>query len=455
MTIRLMSAGAAASLSLVLSLGLADRVLADPQRPPAEISAPQSSFPEWDVHAQATFVDQFHPAFRAPYEGPNSLNRGARGNETFDATLYLGVRPWAGAELWVDPELDQGFGLSNTLGVAGFPSGEAYKIGKPHLYYRTQRIFLRQTVNLGGETHEVDADLNVMAGKQADNRLVFTVGKFSVGDVFDASSVAHDPRNDFLNWAVIDAGTLDYAADAWGYTPGAAVEWYAKPWVARVALMDLSNVPNSSRWDTHFDQLQLIAEVERDWTVKDLAGDARVTAYASHGRMGRYSDALALGAATSAAPSTGLVRKYHTRPGVSLLVDQQLSPEVTAFARAGWADAHYEPYEFADIDTTVSGGLSAKGKAWGRADDTLGVAAVINHIGGAHRRYLGAGGLGILIGDGKLPHYGDERIMEAYYKVPVAKGWAASLDFQVIDNPAYNRDRGPVAAFGLRLHWQK
>lgn len=418
-------------------------------------TAPPLQLPQLDAHWQTTFVDQFHPAFRSPYQGQNSLNHGARGDETFDATLYLGAKLWPGAEAWINPELDQGFGLSNTLGLAGFPSGEAYKVGKAHLYYRTQRLFLRQTVNLSGARHAVDPDLNVMAGQAADHRLVFTVGKFSVADVFDASAVAHDPRNDFMNWSIVDAGTFDYAADAWGYTPGAAVELYWKPWAARLALMDLSNVPNSTRWDTHFGQMQLIAELERDWTVKDLAGSVRLTGYVSRGRMGKFSDAIAEAALTHQPANIAAVRRYASRPGLSLLVDQQLTADIAAFARGGWADPHYESYEFADIDRTLAVGVSVKGGAWGRADHTLGAALAINHIGGAHQAFLNAGGLGILVGDGKLPHPGDERDLELYYKVPAGKFAAVSFDYQLSDNPGYNRDRGPVSILGLRLHFQR
>ena len=84
----------------------------------------------WAVHGQATNVWLLHPAFRSPYQGPHSLSPAANGRETIDATLYAGIRPWPGAEIWINPEIDQGFGLSNTFGVAGYPSGEAFKVGK-------------------------------------------------------------------------------------------------------------------------------------------------------------------------------------------------------------------------------------------------------------------------------------------------------------------------------------
>lgn len=429
--------------------------VAQPQVAQAQAGAAPLALPQLDWHWQATLVDQFHPAFRSPYQGANSLNRGARGNETFDFTLYLGARVWPGAELWVNPEIDQGFGLSNTLGMAGFPSGEAYKVGKAHPYYRTPRLFLRQTINLGGESHEVDRDLNVMAGKQSDERLVFTIGKFAVPDIFDASSVAHDPRNDFMNWAIVDAGTFDYAADAWGYIPGVAAELYWKPWAARLAVMDMSNVPNSTRWDTHLGQIQFIAELERDWTVKDLPGSVRVTGYVSRGRMGKFSDAVAAAALSGQPADIAAVRRYANRPGLSVSVDQQLTADVSAFARMGVADPRHESFEFTDIDSTLSGGVAVKGKAWGQPDHTLGAAAVINRIGVQHRAFLNAGGLGVTVGDGKLPHYGDERDIELYYKIPVAKIAAVSLDYQYSNNPAYNRDRGPVSILGVRLHIQR
>ena len=158
------------------------------------LSAPAASAQDWAVHGQTTFVEQFHPAFRAPYSGPASLFGGAQGRETFDATLYLGARPWDGGEAWADIEMDQGFGLSNTLGVAAFPSAEAYKVGKSAPYGRLQRLFFRQTFDLGGEVQEVDDDANQFGGSRASDNLVLTGGKFAVTDIFDTNRYAHDAR---------------------------------------------------------------------------------------------------------------------------------------------------------------------------------------------------------------------------------------------------------------------
>ncbi|MDP9109454.1 MAG: carbohydrate porin, partial [Pseudomonadota bacterium] len=190
--------------------------------------APQSTVspPEqWAVHGQLTNVTQGHRQFHSPYSGTNSLRADGRTEETTDLTLYLGARLWEGAEIWINPEIDQGFGLTGTVGMAGFPSGEAYKIGANTPYLRVPRLFVRQVFALPGARNTVDGAANQLGGTRAANNLTVTVGKFSVVDIFDTNSYAHDPRADFMNWAVIDAGAVDYAADAWGFTYGAAAEW--------------------------------------------------------------------------------------------------------------------------------------------------------------------------------------------------------------------------------------
>jgi high affinity Mn2+ porin len=258
-------------------------------------------------------------------------------------------------------------------------------------------MFVRQTIDLGGETQKVAGDINQFGGSQTANRLVITVGKFSPSDIFDTISYAHDPRNDFLNWTLVDAGTFDYAADSWGYMS--------------------------------------------------------VVGFVNRGRMGRYDDAILLADATGTTPSTAAVRRYASRPGVNLNVEQQIMPNVGVFGRVGYADGNVEAYEFTDVDRTASLGASLNGKLWGREGDTIGIAGVVNEITSAHIAYLNAGGLGILVGDGQLPHPGPEQILETYYSLPIGS-WKATADYQFIVNPAYNHDRGPVSVMTMRLHTQ-
>jgi high affinity Mn2+ porin len=404
------------------------------------------------IHGQTTFVEQYAFPFRNPYSGHNSLDPN-QGRETWDATAFLGMRLWQGAELWVNPEIDQGFGLSGTLGVAGFPSGEAYKVGASVPYARIPRYFIRQTIDLGGDTQKVDGAANQFSGSQTANRLVFTVGKFGVTDIFDTNKYAHDPRSDFMNWALVDTGTFDYAADAWGFTYGAAAEWYQGDWTVRGGIFDLSAVPNDVQLDPHFAQFQWVGEIERRYELWGQPGKIALTGFLSRGRMGSFQDAITLAAVTGGPADITAVRRYNSRGGISLNLEQQINDQVGVFARAGWANGNIEPYEFTDVDRTIAAGVAVNGKSWGRPDDTVGLAGVVNGISGVHQQFLNAGGLGILVGDGMLPHPGLEQIVEAYYQLPVSY-FKLTLDYQFIVNPAYNADRGPVSVVAARMHAQ-
>jgi high affinity Mn2+ porin len=436
-----------ATLSLAVLAGLPSRARAD------GADAAPAADQTFAIHAQSTLIDQAVTDFHSPYEGKNSLTP-SQGRETFTATLFAGFRPWKGAEIWIDPEIDQGFGLDDTEGVAGFPNGQGAKVGKVVPYLRLQRMFFRQTIDLGGDSQKVDPDQNQLGGSQTANRLVFWVGKLSVVDIFDTNKYAHDAANDFLNWSIIDTGSFDYAADAWGYTYGTAIEWYQGRWTLRGGAFDLSSVPNGAVLDPTFGQDQYVGEIEERHTIAGHDGRLMLTGFLTRGRMGSFADALQLAAQTGGPPSTAAVRRYRSRAGVSLDLEQSLSDDLGVFVRAGTADGNVEPYEYADIDQTVSGGLSLSGNRWGRKDDTVGLAGVVNSISKIHQEYLADGGLGILVGDGKLPHPGPEEILETYYKIGLTANTALTFDAQLVGNPAYNRDRGPAPIFAARLHAQ-
>jgi len=410
-------------------------------------AARADELPDWlSLHGQSTLVEQYHPAFHSLYRGPNSLSPKSVGNETFDATVFLGVRLWHGGALYADPEVDQGFGLSNTLGVAAFPSGEAYKVGDVSPYVRVQRLFFRQSFDLGGDASKVDGDANQVEDNRTADNLILTIGKFSVGDVFDTNTYAHDPRGDFLNWAVIDAGAFDYAADSWGYTSGASAELTLGRWTARAGLFNLSKVPNGLVTQNGFGQFEAVGEVEER---HKLFGEDKIKLlfFLNRGRMGSYRDALA----SSSPPDTALVRRYASKPGGEINLEQGVTDDLGVFLRASANDGGEEAYEFTEINRSLSAGLSLKGSDWQRPKDTLGLALVVDGLSRDARDYFAAGGMGILIGDGHL-RYSSEDVAEAFYSAAIADGFAASADYQFIAHPAYNRDRGPVSVFSARLH---
>uniref|UniRef100_UPI0035CBC3FE carbohydrate porin n=1 Tax=uncultured Sphingomonas sp. TaxID=158754 RepID=UPI0035CBC3FE len=418
---------------------------------PAFAQADDAARQDVAIHAQATFVVQGVGGFDDPYSGPNSL-AAHQVKETADVTAFIGVRPWRGAEIWINPELDQGFGLSNTLGVAGFPSAEAYKVGKASPYLRLQRLFLRQTIGLGGASEAVAPLANQLGGRRDTNRLVVTIGKFGVGDVFDTNSYAHDPRVDFLNWSAVDAGSFDYAADAWGYSSGVAIEGYRGAWTVRAGAFNLSTVPNGETLERGFGQSQLDLELEHRHSFAGKAGALRVTVFRNRGRFSRFDDAIAQALATGQPIDPALTRRRMTRIGVHLNAEQALTGTLGLFARAGFADGAIEPYDFTDIDRTVQIGAALQGKGWGRGDDRIGLALIANGISAEHQRYLAVGAVGVLVGDGTLPHPGTEQIAELYYDCHVMRGVDVTVDGQHIVDPGYNRDRGPANVLALRLH---
>jgi high affinity Mn2+ porin len=435
-------------------LGLNYRPFEDAAKGSASFATPGAPAVDiWALHAQTTYVQQYAPPFHAPYAGANSFQPNIS-RETWDATLYVGLRLWDGAEAWINPEIDQGFGLSDTTGLAGYPSGEAFKIGSNYPYARLQRAFIRQTIDLGGETQKVEADINQFASSQKADRVVITVGKFSAADIFDTNKYAHDTRNDVMNWALIDAGTFDFAADAWGYTLGGAAEWYWDRWALRAGVFDLPAIPNSTNLDPTFGQFQSIAEIEERHALWGQPGKVKLTGFLTRARNGSYVDAIQLAAVTGGPADIAAVRQYRSRTGAVAGLEQQIIPDVGMFARAGIGGGGIESDNFTDIDQTISAGLSVAGKQWGRPDDTIGVAGVVNTISSVHQAFLNAGGLGILVGDGQLPHPGPEQILETYYSYALPQSWKLTFDYQYFVNPAYNRDRGPVSVFGTRLHWQ-
>jgi high affinity Mn2+ porin len=422
-------------------------------KPATPDEAAQTEPDLWGVHLQSTNTWLIQPSFHSPYQGPQSLSPATNARSTVDITLYAGFRPWQGAEFWINPEIDQGSGLGDTFGVAGYPSGEAYKLGSTYPYFALQRAFLRQTIDLGGEPEKVDADLNQLGGTQAANRLVLTVGKFSIVDVFDTNKYAHDPRNDFLNWSIIDDGAFDYAANAWGMSYGGSAEWHQDWWTIRTGVFDLSAAPNTVNMSSSgLSQGQWVEELEERHTLWDQPGKLKFLYWLTWGRLGSYTDAIALGQATGTTPSTASVRHQQTKDGFGLNLEQQLTDDLGFFARASMSQGNVEEVDFTDINQSLSAGFSLNGKDWGRPDDTVGLAGVVNRISHDGKLYLEAGGLGGIIGDGQLTHAGPEQILEAYYSLPVFKVAHLTADYQFINNPAYNRDRGPVQVFGIRAH---
>lgn len=419
---------------------------------PTRSVLPDSS--DWSVHGQTTLIGQGYPSFRAPYGGTNSLPGAGQVQQTWTTTAFLGVRLWEGGELYFNPETAQGFGLNGTLGLAGFPNGEAQKAGAEYPRIRPQRYYFKQTFGLGGEQEDVPDGPNQIAGKRDIDRVTVVVGRFAVGDFFDGNSYAKDPRADFMNWAMWSSAAYDFPADLPGYTRGAVVELNRKDWAVRAGVFQVPNAPNSDVLVSNANNGGAVVEFEGRYSIFDQPGRMRVGVFGNRGFTGNYRQALAIEDANPGLDINDVmagIRKDNTKYGFYLNGEQQIATDVGLFGRLSWNDGRNEILSFTDVDRSVSGGLSIKGSYWGRANDTIGIGGAVNGLSSAHRDYLAAGGLGLLIGDGAL-NYSPERILETYYAYQVNKNLTLTADYQFITNPAYNADRGPVHIFSGRIH---
>jgi high affinity Mn2+ porin len=417
---------------------------------PAAAALPEGAPPPWLLMTQATWIYQAHPSFNSPYEGQNSLIGASEDDRSFSFSLFTGYRIEPGTEIYFDPEIFQGHSLSNTLGMAGFPNGESGKAAFPSLHYSTSRLYIRQTFGLGGDTEKLPGGEQAIGGAYDVNRITLTVGKMAANDIFDNNAYSGSARTQFMNWSLIESSAWDYPADVVGYTAGFAAGWNTRDWALNYGIFMEPTESNGAVLDKHvLDAHGQVLELDRRYNVGELAGNVRPFVYWNQARMGNYSDALAEPSIGNALIET---RAYRSKVGFGLSWDQQLTPDVGAFARLSWDDGRTESFSFTEVDRSAAAGLSVAGTRWGRKDDTLGVAGVINGIVPEHQAYLAAGGTqGLILGDGALD-YGPEEILEAYYSIQAAKWLWISPDFQYAFDPGYNRARGPVAIYALRAH---
>ncbi|MES2188626.1 MAG: carbohydrate porin [Pseudomonadota bacterium] len=424
----------------------------------AAAQADAEATPAFGFHAQATYIWQRKPAFSAAYTGPKSIVPGAEKSYSFTATADFGARLWDGAQLHFNPEGAQGVPLSNLTGSGGLSNGELQRGGTTTLRKYIGRLFIQQRFDVGSETEKVDADFNELGGNYGAKRWTITAGSFSLLDYFDNNPYAKDPREQFMNWSFMTHGAWDYPADARGYTTGAMVEYRTPAWSIRGGRSMQPRESNGLPLDRNLtrqygDQL----EVDGNLPVTLDAGPMRGRLLVFRNRIiaGSFNDALALGGV----PDLSLVRRSQTKTGWGATLEAPLAEDAGLFVRASRNSGNLETYAFTEIDRQLSMGGQFTGKAWGRQQDRIGVAYAINGLSDSHRNYLAAGGQGAFLGDGRL-NYGSERVFETWYRWTLPE-WsmragklltALSLGFQHIANPGYNRDRGPVQVYSVRLH---
>ncbi len=430
------------------------------QDPSQQAAAPTAADPptapeRWNLFYQATSIGQYHGTFYSPYSGPFSLQDYAERDVSLTTTLFFAFAPWRDTLFVFDPEIAGGRGFSGVNGLANSSNGELPRVAtatpKPYI----ARLYLSHDFAFGAGKESVESDENQLAGERSVDRYTITAGRFTLTDFFDDNRYSHDPRTQFMGWGVMFNGAWDYPADVRGYTWGWVHELHLKNWSFRYASAAMPRVANGLRFDRRlFVNRGDVFEGEYRFNARTHPGVLRLMNYENHADAGNYADAIKLSEATGARPDVTATRRNGTlKYGFGINMEQEITKEIGVFSRLGWNDGKTESFAFTAIDRLATAGVSVTGQHWHRQYDTVASELTVAGLSGVHAQYLARGGYDFLIGDGRL-EYGPETIWESYYSARLFPGFFASFDFQHVNNPAYNQDRGPVRIYSLRLHME-
>jgi len=411
----------------------------------------QDSAQRFNLHFQTTYIYQYKPAFTAPYSGLRSLSAAEEKQNSLTATCYLGVRLWKGASFYFNPELAGGSGLSGASGMGGSTNGETFRVGNPSPTLYLARAYITQVFALGHETERMEDGANQLALRAPVDHIRLYAGKLSLADIFDINNYSNAPRTQFINWALMNNGAWDFAANVRGYTYVLGGIAQYKKMTYRLAFAALPTTANGPDLETDFSKsISANAEIARAFKINGKATNLRLLAYYNEAPMGNYNAASRLYPVPSDLSSVR--QQGNVKWGLGLNGDCALNDNWGLFSRIGWNNGQTETWCFTEIDATASLGISADGKQWHRGEDQAGVALVVNGLSQAHRNYLAKGGNGFVLGDGQL-NYAPESIAEVYYSFhPTDMPLYLSGDYQFCLNPGYNKDRGPAHVFSFRLH---
>ena len=426
----------------------------------AQETKTDSTNSKWTTHFQTTVISQQHLGFKSLYSGENSLdNTVERVATSITATLFIGRKLWKGAAFYLNPEVSGGNGLSFSTGVAGALNGETYRVGQVAPQVFIARAYMQQNIPLGNTAYEkVSNDVNRTADNVPSNRIAIIAGKFAIADFFDDNAYSKDPRTQFFNWSIWANGAWDYPADTKGYTTGIVIELIKPGWAIRLSTVAVPRIANFHLMEYKISKAHSETfEFEHKFSINKSPGNIRFTISNTYSQAPSYQDGLKAIANNDTFLLNVIkgVQEHHSyggkKLGIGVNVEQQITKDIGFFSRVGWNDGKYATWAFTEIDNTVNAGLSMKGPKWRRPDDVFGIAAVSNGISQDHKAFLKAGGYGFIIGDGAL-NYSREGIIETYYSAKVNRFFWLTFDYQFVNNPGYNKDRGPVHVFALRGH---
>ena len=430
-----------------------------PAESPVVTISPHHGNDRYWISGQANIIFQGNLPFHSLYEGTNSFRNAAEYKTSLLGTLYTALRPTRSirynTDLILDLESSGGRGLSQALGLAGFTNLDVVRNPTLSTAPYLARYGIHQVFGLTQETTPQEPGFFGVAPSVPVRRIEFRIGKMTLPDFFDVNGPGSDSHLQFMNWTVDNNGAWDYAADTRGYTVGGMAEYDDRAWSLRYGLFAMPVVANGIDMDWALSRAHAQnGEFElRHSFVPQRKGTERLLFFANRAHMGDYREAVnAFLAGTDPKPTITLhehngALKY----GFGYNAEQELTENLRVFARVGWNEGQHESYVYTEVDQTVEAGADYAGARWHRPADKIGLAVVSNAIKRDHQEYLRLGGLGFLLGDGNL-NYGRENIVESYYNWHAWRGLFYAVDVQHINNPGYNRDRGPVWVGSVRAH---
>lgn len=428
------------------------------QGPPPAASSPYPML----LGAQYTYILQHQTAVHAPYSGPLSLDPNGDTEPTNTMGVYTGWSPVSWDQLYLDLEKFMGAGVSKATGLGGLTNGDVVREGASGVrkVVYVARLYTRFTLPLGSEVVSVDRSQDQIPGSEPARRLELKVGRMALPDDFDQNRYAGSARTEFLNWSLWENTAWDYAANTRGYTDGILVGYVSPSWALKYGVY---RMPQDANGQTLVNSLFTASGQNLQLTLSALPSGTtvRLLGYLNTASMGLYREALAIAAAEHGTPdivATDVPGRQKHGFGVNLEQPLADDGDTGAFLRWGWNDGKEESFAFTEVDQVLSGGVQVSGNRWHQHDAQLGLGLVAEALSSQHRDYLAAGGCGFLLCDGRLD-YGHEEIAELYYRLqriwpeePGPVRWQIGPDFQFIRNPGFNRDRGPVGFFAIRLH---
>jgi high affinity Mn2+ porin len=414
------------------------------------------------LHVQETTVSQYRPKFNAAYTGAHSQVPENEWGTTITSTIFAGVKLWNNAQFFINPEIAGGHGLSSAFGIAAFTNGEAFRVGNPDPVFYVARAYFRQLIPMSKEKEWQADGENKIQQYIPKKYFAFTLGKVSIADYFDDNSFSHNPRSQFLSWGLMSNGAWDYPANTRGYTPSGIIEYISPKFEVRYAMSMMPNTANGNIMDKNVGKANANSfEIKYKYQLHDMAGKISAIAFYNTAFMGSYTaqniistpDSINIGFYTNDYSIVASRQYGRSKYGFGVNLEQYITNDIGIFARASYNDGKNETWCFTEIDRAFSIGTSITGTKWKRKNDVFGLAYCISGLSQEHANYLSKGGLGFIIGDGKI-NYSNEQLVETYYSASLLNGKVIpSLVYQFVANPAYNKDRGPINIYTIRLHF--